>query len=270
MKKKQFRDARVRDWLLKAKDVVFEAEDLWEDMDNELQSDHLGLKKASGVVVGSGSGSKVSEKLSSTSLLSESIIYGRDDDKEIIFNWLISDIDNKLSILSIVGMGRLGMTMVAQHVYNDPRMDDKFDIKAWVCVSEDFDVFNVSRAILDTISGSTDRSRELEMVQTRLKEKLTIIRLLYHAVRRAPPGGITRRLLLALFAKHAFQSSNPQANIDFKEIDMKIVEKCKGLPLALKTMGSLLHNKSSVREWENIFKSEIWEFSEMIAIFSLL
>jgi len=36
MKKKQFRDARVRDWLLKAKDVVFEAEDLWEDMDNEL------------------------------------------------------------------------------------------------------------------------------------------------------------------------------------------------------------------------------------------
>lgn len=33
---KQFRDPRVRDWLLKAKDVVFEAEDLWEDMDNEL------------------------------------------------------------------------------------------------------------------------------------------------------------------------------------------------------------------------------------------
>lgn len=79
--------------------------------------------------------------------------------------------------------------------------------------------------------------------------------MLYHAVRRAPPGGITR-LLLALFAKHAFQSSNPQANIDFKEIDMKIVEKC--------------NDKSSIRKWENIFKSEIWEFSEMIAKLSLL
>jgi len=38
---------------------------------------------------------------------------------------------------------------------------------------------------------------------------------------------------------------------------MKIVEKCKGLPLALKTMGSLLYNKSSVSEWETVFQSEI-------------
>ena len=85
--------------------------------------------------------------------------------------------------------------------------------------------------------------------------------MLYHAVRRAPPGGITRRLLLALFAKHAFQSSNPQANIDFKEIDMKIVEKCKGLPLALKTMGSLLHRKS-VSEWKSVLQSEMWELED--------
>ena len=52
---------------------------------------------------------------------------------------------------------------------------------------------------------------------------------------------------------------------------MKIVEKCKALPLALKTMGSLLHNKSSVSEWENILKSEIWELegSDIVSALAL-
>jgi len=43
---------------------------------------------------------------------------------------------------------------------------------------------------------------------------------------------------------------------------MKIVKRCKGLPLALKTMGSLLYKKSSVSEWETMLQCEIWEFSK--------
>ncbi|KAG4957689.1 hypothetical protein JHK85_044069 [Glycine max] len=62
-----------------------------------------------------------------------------------------------------------------------------------------------------------------------------------------------------LFAKHAFGGGNPQLNQECNDIAMKIVEKCRGLPLALKSMGSLLHNKSFVSDWENILKSEIWE-----------
>jgi hypothetical protein len=65
-----------------------------------------------------------------------------------------------------------------------------------------------------------------------------------------------------LFSKHAFQDENPQINCDSKEIAKKIVEKCQGLPLALKTIGSLLHTKSSFVEWESILASEIWDLSE--------
>ena len=64
-----------------------------------------------------------------------------------------------------------------------------------------------------------------------------------------------------LFAKHAFRDDDTQPNQECREIGMKIVKKCKGLPLALKTMGSLLYNKSSVSEWETVFQSQIWEFS---------
>ncbi|WVZ04294.1 hypothetical protein V8G54_025100 [Vigna mungo] len=65
-----------------------------------------------------------------------------------------------------------------------------------------------------------------------------------------------------LFAKHAFQSANSHSDPDFIEIGKKIVKKCNGLPLSLKTMRSLLHNKSSLCDWESIMKSEIWDFSE--------
>ncbi|KAG4977427.1 hypothetical protein JHK86_036901 [Glycine max] len=350
---KQFRDERVRDWLLKVKDAVFDAEDLLDEIQHEIskcqveaesqtcsgctckvpnffksspvssfnkeiksmmeqvledlenlasQSGYLGLKNASGV----GSGGAVSQQSQSTSLLVESVIYGRDDDKEMIFNWLTSDIDNcnKLSILSIVGMGGLGKTTLAQHVFNDPRIENKFDIKAWVCVSDEFDVFNVTRTILEAVTKSTDDSRNREMVQGRLREKLTgkrfflvlddvwnrnqkewkdlqtplndgasgskiVITTRDKKVASVVGSNKTHCLELLqddhcwrLLAKHAFQDDSHQPNPDFKKIGTKIVEKCKGLPLALTTIGSLLHQKSSISEWEGILKSEIWEFSE--------
>ncbi|XP_020238466.1 putative disease resistance RPP13-like protein 1 [Cajanus cajan] len=273
------------------------------------QKGDLGLKNASGVGIGAGSGSSsnVTQKLPSTSLVVESVIYGRDDDKEMILNWLTSDTINhsQLSILSIVGMGGMGKTTLAQHVYNDPMMEQaKFDIKAWVCVSDEFDVFKVTKTILEAIIGSTDDSSNLEMVQGRLKEKLTRMRFLlvlddvwnenrdqWKALRTPLNCGAqgsrvlitTRHNKVAsivqshkvhhlkqlqedhswqVFARHAFQDYDSQLNDELKEIGIKIVQKCKGLPLALETVGCLLHTKSSISEWHSILISKIWDFSE--------
>jgi hypothetical protein len=65
-----------------------------------------------------------------------------------------------------------------------------------------------------------------------------------------------------LFSKHAFLDENPQINSDTEEIGKRILRKCQGLPLALKTIGSLLYTKSSLVEWESILASEIWELPE--------
>ncbi|PHT83100.1 hypothetical protein T459_11543, partial [Capsicum annuum] len=41
----------------------------------------------------------------------------------------------------------------------------------------------------------------------------------------------------------------------------KIAAKCKGLPLALKTLAGLLGSKSEVEGWRRILRSEIWDLS---------
>ncbi|KAG4959992.1 hypothetical protein AAZX31_U003900 [Glycine max] len=337
---KQFTDKNVKEWLDEVRDVLLNTEDLLEEIDyefsktelkaesqtsaskvcnfesmikdvlDELDSllnvkDTLRLKNVSGDGFGSGSGSKVSQKLPSTSLVVESVFYGRDDDKDMILNWLTSDTDNhnKISILSIVGMGGMGKTTLAQHVYNNPRIEEaKFDIKVWICVSDDFDVLMLSKTILNKITKSKDDSGDdLEMVHGRLKEKLSGNKYLFvlddvwnedrdqwKALQTPLKYGAKGSKILVttrsnnvastmqsnkvhelkqlredhswqVFAQHAFQDDYPKLNAELKEIGIKIVEKCQGLPLALETVGCLLHKKPSISQWEGVLKSKIWE-----------
>jgi len=265
------------------------------------QKGALGLKE--GTYSGDGFGSKVPQKLPSSSLMVESVIYGRDADKDIIINWLKSETHNSKqpSILSIVGMGGLGKTTLAQHVYNDPKIHDaKFDIKAWVCVSDHFHVLTVTRTILEAITNQKDDSENLEMVHKKLKERLSgrkfflVLDDVWNERReewevvRTPlsygdPGSrilVTTRgenvasnmrskvhLLEQLgedecwnvFENHALKDNDLELNDELKEIGRRIVEKCKGLPLALKTIGCLLRTKSSISDWKSILESEIWE-----------
>ena len=59
--------------------------------------------------------------------------------------------------------------------------------------------------------------------------------------------------------KHASKDDNVELKDELKEIGRRIVEKCKGLPLALKTIGCLLCTKSSISDWQSILVSDIWD-----------
>uniref|UniRef100_I1QLC5 Uncharacterized protein n=1 Tax=Oryza glaberrima TaxID=4538 RepID=I1QLC5_ORYGL len=59
-----------------------------------------------------------------------------------------------------------------------------------------------------------------------------------------------------LFSKRAF-GRDVQEQEDLVTIGKCIVHKCKGLPLALKTMGGLMSSKHQVKEWEAIARSNI-------------
>ncbi|XP_006660345.1 putative disease resistance protein RGA1 [Oryza brachyantha] len=61
-----------------------------------------------------------------------------------------------------------------------------------------------------------------------------------------------------LFRKRAF-SKEEEEQPELAEVGKRIVSKCKGLPLALKTMGSLMSSKKQIQEWEAIAASKSWD-----------
>ena len=61
--------------------------------------------------------------------------------------------------------------------------------------------------------------------------------------------GLNEEKSWSLFKKKAFQKGQEPENLRIKEIGMEIVRKCKGIPLAIKIVVSLLYFKDSEQEW---------------------
>jgi len=76
----------------------------------------------------------------STSLDAVCNIFGRDQDKEAILKLLLDDDDDNdmTCVIPIVGMGGTEKTTLAQSVYNHVSIKKKFNVQAWVCVSDHF------------------------------------------------------------------------------------------------------------------------------------
>ncbi|KAL2516995.1 putative disease resistance RPP13-like protein 1 [Abeliophyllum distichum] len=62
----------------------------------------------------------------------------------------------------------------------------------------------------------------------------------------------------ALLSQIAFEKQKEYHNI-LEAIGRENSQKCSGLPLAAKTLGSLLRFKDTVQEWNNVLSSEIWQ-----------
>ncbi|KAK4435986.1 putative disease resistance protein RGA3 [Sesamum alatum] len=67
----------------------------------------------------------------------------------------------------------------------------------------------------------------------------------------------------SVLSQIAFQYRKEADREMLKETGVKIAKKCKGLPLAAKTIGGLLCSKDSLQEWQNVLKSEMWELEKV-------
>ena len=114
-----------------------------------------------------------------TSLVYEPQIYGRDADKQIIIDMLLRDEsgpaeETNVSVVPIVAMGGMGKPTLARLVYDDAETAKHFNLKAWVCVSDQFDAVRVTKTILNSVmtSQSTTESLDFNQTQEKLREEL--------------------------------------------------------------------------------------------------
>ncbi|KAH7846926.1 hypothetical protein Vadar_019840 [Vaccinium darrowii] len=92
----------------------------------------------------------------------------------MIVDTLLDDLScgNVVSVCAICGMGGLGMSTLAKLVYNDKRVEGQFDLRIWVCVSNDFDVKRQMRAMLESIERGGCDIVGLDQLQSWLLKKL--------------------------------------------------------------------------------------------------
>uniref|UniRef100_A0A8N4I9T5 Disease resistance protein RGA3 n=1 Tax=Elaeis guineensis var. tenera TaxID=51953 RepID=A0A8N4I9T5_ELAGV len=63
-------------------------------------------------------------------------------------------------------------TTIAQLVYNDSKVKEYFDLTGWVCVSDDFDVPRLTKAIIESITEKSCNLTEISPLQNSLKKKV--------------------------------------------------------------------------------------------------
>ncbi|MBA0794970.1 hypothetical protein Gohar_019250, partial [Gossypium harknessii] len=88
------------------------------------------------------------------SFVKTSSIIGRDEAKQHIVNFLRDPIDEEdIPVLPIVGIGGIGKTTLAQLVFNEESLKSYFELRIWVCVTEDFDIRQLMIKIIKSATG---------------------------------------------------------------------------------------------------------------------
>ncbi|XP_010659076.1 putative disease resistance protein At3g14460 isoform X2 [Vitis vinifera] len=141
----------------KIKDITSRLEDI------STRKAQLGLEKVAGTTT------TTWKRTPTTSLFNEPQVHGRDDDKNKIVDLLLSD---ESAVVPIIGMGGLGKTTLARFAYNDDAVVKHFSPRAWVCVSDEFDVVKITKAILGAISQLSNDSNDFNKLQVELSQSL--------------------------------------------------------------------------------------------------
>ncbi|KAL1329027.1 putative disease resistance RPP13-like protein 1 [Arachis hypogaea] len=340
---KQLGDERVRDWLNYLRDAVYDADDfldavltkaatkkevrsfslsffrnrhrkMVDNMEEVVarieflvrQKDILGLQKST--KDNNLSSSSSSSSWRETTCLMEGNIYGREDEQQALIKTINDKSESQLSVIPIVGMGGVGKTTLAKWAYS---VAEGFDLKAWVCISETFDVADITKKTIEEITKNSCTLGSLNLLQNKLQEILSGKKFFFvlddvwsedadkwkqfitpfhcgakgstillttrnqevaSVVQTCPSctlNELSEESCWLLFAANAcFPELN--GNPTLEDVGRKIVKRCKGLPLAVETLGRFLRGKDDVKEWNVVLMNDIWELKNSKIIPALL
>ncbi|XP_078158383.1 putative disease resistance protein RGA3 isoform X3 [Carex rostrata] len=236
-----------------------------------------------------------------------------EEDTNILVNWLTEVETNArkiVHVVAIVGMGGIGKTTLAKKIFNDPRIQEEFPSKIWVCVSKEVNGIELLKCVIREVGGDHGAAQERSelvplLVRLVLGKKFLLVlddvweesRAVWDSLLRAPmnAGADGSRLLVttrdvrvadgmkaaklhrveklcdedgwSLLIKQVFQNEKESEIQEFKDVGLQLVEKCDGLPLAIKTIGGVLCTKPKSKvQWQVVLKSNMWSIVGMASI----
>ncbi|XP_021763235.1 putative disease resistance protein RGA4 [Chenopodium quinoa] len=241
------------------------------------------------------------EPLGGCAFVYEPAIKGRNEAKQDIINIFngVNNV-SKLSVLPIVGMGGIGKTALARLVINDIEhfdlklwacVSNKFDvckiIEDIVKDGSDDNIGNLnSNTLLKKLRNLLNEKRYFLVLDDVWVDNINLWNDLMNILkigkagsailittRMAEVASVTRTMepynleklpfpvCWSIFKRLAFIEGDEAKYDNLYEIGRSIVEKCCGIPLVVKTLGSLLRLNRDKQEWQRI--SNMDSFTEL-------
>ncbi|KAL6595680.1 hypothetical protein ACP70R_048020 [Stipagrostis hirtigluma subsp. patula] len=219
-------------------------------------------------------------------------VIGRDQEKHKVISKLVeTDDQHMIKILSIIGLGGSGKTTLANLIFKDDNIQKYFDVRHWVHVSQEFDVAKLLQKLFEDIVRKKSECYPLQEITKTISDNLTGKRFLLvlddvwtddrilwgefmvHLKCSVLPGScilLTTVESAYLFDlpflseydswqvfEQTFGMAVKGLDTEFLEVGKQIVNKCGGVPLAIKVLAAALHDKKYIEEWQAMRDSNL-------------
>ncbi|XP_057801564.1 putative late blight resistance protein homolog R1C-3 [Salvia miltiorrhiza] len=272
--------------------------DFYQDLQQVIEEMNVIKKEAMEIAAEAQLQRKVSSthagSLTSSSNVKEGMMVGFDDVQLQLLDWLTGGNRNR-QILPIIGMGGIGKTTLARHIFEHALVKEHFDICAWTTISQTYNIRETLGQVLKQVTGNLGSD---DLSENELGEKLykylygrryiiilddmwsvevwdkmrfffpdyndgsrviVTTRLSNLATELTNSNSIDMRFLDDVSSWSLFSKTvfgDEVFPLQLEEIGKKIVGKCKGLPLSIAVIGGLLAKSELTLEyWEHIEKN---------------